>query len=83
MKIPGFTAEESLNRTNWHYQSLAAKSNVSAGQRVIPQMRASGWRIPIGPIVIGPEGTDCIYIDNTKTRTFCIICPTLTSCWQY
>lgn len=45
--------------------------------------RAGGWRIPIGPIVIGSEGDNCIYIDNTATHTFCIICPTLTSCWNY
>jgi hypothetical protein len=48
------------------------------------QARASrGWRIPIGPIVIGSEGEDCIYVDDTYDRVFCVFCPTLTSCWNY
>lgn len=42
-----------------------------------------GWRIPIGPIIIGSQGPDCIFIDNTEARIFCVICRTLTSCHSY
>jgi len=41
-----------------------------------------GWRIPNGDITIGTNG-DCYFVDNAKTRMYCLYCATLTSCWHY
>jgi len=57
----------------------------SGYQGMITQARASrGWGpIVLGPIIIGPEGDECIYVDNTADHIFCMFCPGLSSCWGY
>jgi hypothetical protein len=54
---------------------MARNTRASAGA-------SRGWGpIVIGPIIIGPEGDDCIYVNDTAHNIFCIFCPTLSSCW--
>lgn len=43
MKMPGFTAEESLYKTNGHYQSVANRGySSSREQQVVSQIRGGG-----------------------------------------
>jgi hypothetical protein len=65
VRIPGFTAESALQRTDEHYVTVATHEYVRGDQTVVSQMRASSFREMRGPFSgscgCGPGVCCCIF----------------------
>lgn len=63
--MPGFTAETSLYKTSWYYQSVAMRGYSSGEQRVITQLRAEGTE----------PGRCCCGSGDSQRCTSPMVCP--------